>query len=51
MAHDVSVVNINDYPLPMYSLDIEAEIGIPEEAFAFSKLIDDNIVVDFYGRK
>lgn len=39
-AHEVTLVNINDYPVPIYSLDTEANIGIPDEAVAFSKLID-----------
>lgn len=31
----VEVLDLNDYPLPLYNIDLEHEIGIPENVFAF----------------
>lgn len=35
----VVLVDLNDYELPIYSADLEAESGIPENAVRFDKLI------------
>ncbi len=36
---EVFVVDLNDYVLPLYSPDLEAESGIPENATAFDQLL------------
>ena len=36
---EISTIDLNDYPLPIYSIDTEKEIGIPDEAKAFANLI------------
>lgn len=44
---EVNVLDLNDYELPMYGIDKEQEIGIPENAHAFLKEIQaaDGIVL------
>lgn len=39
---EISTIDLNDFPLPIYSIDTEKEIGIPDEAKAFSNLISAN---------
>lgn len=36
--HDVTILNLNDYPLPLYGLDIEKQ-GIPEQVIALKNVI------------
>ena len=38
----VSVVNLRDYELPLYGIDLENEEGIPENALKLKKLFDEN---------
>ncbi|WP_109830142.1 NADPH-dependent FMN reductase [Reichenbachiella versicolor] len=35
----ITVIDLKDYHLPLYSVDVEAEIGIPEEARKFDEII------------
>lgn len=35
----VTVINLADYPMPIFSEDLEAESGMPEHALAFKKLL------------
>ena len=46
---EVEVVDINDYEMPLYSSDKEAELGHPEFAKAFLKKIElsDALVISF----
>ncbi|MFM2481582.1 NADPH-dependent FMN reductase [Celerinatantimonas sp. YJH-8] len=46
---DVTVLDINDYPVPMFSEDKEKEIGQPEQAKAFLDAIAgaDALVISF----
>ncbi len=34
-AYDVEILDLNDYQMPIFSEDIEAESGVPQEAIAF----------------
>ncbi|NQX78650.1 NAD(P)H-dependent oxidoreductase [Gilvibacter sp.] len=45
----VEVLDLNDYPLPMYGIDLEQESGIPENAQVFLNKIKaaDGIVISF----
>ncbi len=36
---DVTLVNLADYPMPIFDQDLEADQGIPEEALAFKQLM------------
>jgi len=47
--HDIEVIDLNDYEMPLYSEDREAELGQPEAARAFIDKIanSDAIVVSF----
>lgn len=36
---EITVVHLNDYPMPLYDGDLEANQGIPESALAFKKLL------------
>ncbi|RKR15375.1 NAD(P)H-dependent FMN reductase [Maribacter vaceletii] len=38
---EVSIVDLNDYELPLYGIDFETEFGIPENAVKLSKQIED----------
>lgn len=38
--HDIEFIDINDFEMPIFSIDKENENGIPPEAFAFSKHIE-----------
>ena len=37
----VEVLDLNDYELPLYGIDLEQEIGIPENAHTFLKTIQE----------
>jgi len=47
--HDIEIIDLNDYELPLYSEDREAELGQPELARAFVDKIagSDAIVISF----
>jgi len=47
--HDIEIIDLNDYEMPLYSEDREAELGQPEPARAFIDKIanSDAIVVSF----
>ncbi|UBM58918.1 NAD(P)H-dependent oxidoreductase [Marinilongibacter aquaticus] len=38
-GHDVNLIDLNDFEMPIFSVDKEAEQGIPKEAYAFSRHI------------
>ncbi len=38
---EVEVIDLNDFPLPLFSVDVEKEIGFPDAAGAFLKKIED----------
>lgn len=38
---ELSTIDLNDYVMPIYSIDLERDSGIPEEAKAFYKAIGD----------
>lgn len=46
---NVTVLDLNDFELPLYGIDLESEIGIPDNAHQFLKQIKeaDGIVVSF----
>ena len=46
---DVVLLDLNDFEMPIYSIDREKELGIPEEALEFKKHIEDSdgIVISF----
>lgn len=46
---DLAVVKLHDFALPLYSVDLEQESGIPENAYKFFSLIQasDGIVASF----
>lgn len=37
-----SIIDINDYPLPLFSIDLESDNGFPENAVNFSLLIEES---------
>lgn len=37
-ASEVTLLDLSDYPLPIYGLDVEAQ-GIPDEAYAIQKIL------------
>ena len=45
----LEIVDLNDFPLPVYSIDDEKETGVPENAKLFASLIEkcDGIVASF----
>ena len=47
--HDIEIVDLNDYEMPLFSVDREAELGQPEPARAFFDKItnSDAIVISF----
>lgn len=47
--HEIETIDLNDYELPLYSQDREAELGLPERAQEFiNKIADsDAIVISF----
>lgn len=46
---NVEILDLNDYELPLYSIDLEMESGFPEPAIAFlSKIVNsDAVIVSF----
>lgn len=36
---EVEVLDMNDYPMPIYSVDLQAEEGIPENAFKIDEIL------------
>ena len=46
---EVEIIDINDYEMPLYSVDREQESGIPEQAQHFYKKIGDlDALVNFF---
>ena len=45
----VEVLDLNDYPLPIYSVDLETEEGLPENAVLFHQKLkeSDLIIISF----
>ena len=39
--HEINNVDIRDYDMPIYGLDLEAKDGIPQKAHSFAKLLAD----------
>ncbi|MEM7371154.1 MAG: NAD(P)H-dependent oxidoreductase [Bacteroidota bacterium] len=46
---EVTLIDLNDFEMPIYSIDREQESGIPEEAYRFKRLIEeaDGIIISF----
>lgn len=46
---EIQVVDLNDFELPIYSIDLEEQSGIPDNAVQFSELIkgSDGIIASF----
>lgn len=40
-GYEVEVLDLNDYPMPLFSVDVESEIGSPEAVDRFIKKIAD----------
>lgn len=38
--NEIEVLDLNDYPLPVFSVDVEKESGFPENATSFSQKIE-----------
>ncbi len=38
--HETTLLDLNDFPLPIYGIDLENETGIPESAIAFLNHIE-----------
>ncbi|MFT6791602.1 MAG: chromate reductase [Cellvibrionaceae bacterium] len=36
---EISLIDLADYPMPLYNQDLESEEGMPEKALAFKKLL------------
>jgi len=47
--HDTMILDLNDFVMPIYDIDLEQEQGIPEKALEFKKHIEETeaIVVSF----
>lgn len=48
-SHDVEVIDINDFELPIYSIDLETKFGIPAAVHAFREKIAqaDGMIISF----
>lgn len=48
-SHDVEIININDFELPIYSIDLETQFGIPDAVHAFRDKIAkaDGLLISF----
>ncbi len=46
---DSIIIDLNDFEMPIYSIDYENENGIPEKAFKFKEIIKsaDGIIISF----
>ncbi|MBL7789524.1 MAG: NAD(P)H-dependent oxidoreductase [Chitinophagales bacterium] len=44
-SHDTELLDLNDYDLPLYSIDKEKSIGIPELVSHFSKKLEEADVI------
>lgn len=46
---EIKVIDLNDYEMPIYSIDREKESGIPSQASAFKKLLKeaDKVIISF----
>lgn len=42
---DVQVLDLNDYQLPLYAVDLERESGIPENALRFQQRIEESTAI------
>ena len=40
--HSITIVDLNDYELPLYGIDLENESGYPENAKRFAALIEEH---------
>lgn len=45
----IEIIDLNDYAMPIFSVDLEAKVGLPAEALAFAEKIDwaDFIIISF----
>ena len=43
------IINLNDFEMPIYSIDYERENGIPKKAFRFKEILKDadGIIISF----
>lgn len=39
-GHEINIADLNDYELPVFGVDLEKEIGHPENAIRFSELVE-----------
>ncbi|MEE9346079.1 MAG: NAD(P)H-dependent oxidoreductase [Methylococcales bacterium] len=39
---DVTIINLGDYPMPIYNADLEAEHGMPQHVLEFKQLLIDH---------
>ena len=46
---EVNLLDLNDFEMPIYSVDYENEFGIPKQAFKFKKILSsaDGIIISF----
>lgn len=45
MGADVKIIDLKDYPIPLYNSDLEAEMGMPENAKSIRRLMIDSQVI------
>ncbi|MBL30178.1 MAG: NADPH-dependent FMN reductase [Flavobacteriaceae bacterium] len=46
---DINLIDLNDFEMPIFSVDVEKKKGIPEQAFNFKSIIKeaDGIIISF----